>query len=178
MRATQGTEKQQFQSTLPARGATARPTMTAARSRRFQSTLPARGATLTAGVRKIISIHAPRTGSDVFVFAPLNPFKYFNPRSPHGERLPPRKALRSFLYFNPRSPHGERLHNASKIRNLLEFQSTLPARGATDSGWDFTALDQEHFNPRSPHGERHQVVTRTKVAKISIHAPRTGSDLS
>ena len=37
---------------------------------------------------------------------------------------------------------------------------------------------QFNFNPRSPHGERlpsHEVV-KTGV-KISIHAPRTGSDV-
>ena len=57
---------QRFQSTLPARGAT--PT----RSHQFdaasfQSTLPARGATFTehkSGYSRVISIHAPREGSD------------------------------------------------------------------------------------------------------------------
>ena len=34
-----------------------------------------------------------------------------------------------------------------------------------------------HFNPRSPHGERHQQEdTMPEKQKISIHAPRTGSD--
>ena len=32
----------------------------------------------------------------------------FNPRSPHGERLPPAPAARPAADFNPRSPHGER----------------------------------------------------------------------
>ena len=33
------------------------------------------------------------------------------------------------------------------------------------------------FNPRSPHGERHEVLATGKMTiKISIHAPRTGSD--
>ena len=56
----------QFQSTLPARGATA---LAAEQGmhQQFQSTLPARGATRTyTTVEDIryISIHAPRTGSD------------------------------------------------------------------------------------------------------------------
>ena len=56
----------------------------------FQSTLPARGATLQrtadcAAVR--ISIHAPRTGSDKHGLPLDIHAKYFNPRSPHGERL-------------------------------------------------------------------------------------------
>ena len=58
--------RSQFQSTLPARGATA---STAKRSYRspFQSTLPARGATHLTEKKEesaIISIHAPCTGSD------------------------------------------------------------------------------------------------------------------
>ena len=57
----------QFQSTLPARGAT--PLLPHFPPRpAFQSTLPARGATApweTAGIPlTLISIHAPRTGSD------------------------------------------------------------------------------------------------------------------
>ena len=58
----------EFQSTLPARGATH--TVAASKHSRpiFQSTLPARGATVSNGREHglfIISIHAPRTGSDV-----------------------------------------------------------------------------------------------------------------
>ena len=57
------------------------------------------------------------------------------------------------MYFNPRSPHGER-HN--------------------DPGDRKWAID---FNPRSPHGERQFCFSPfAKIGKISIHAPRTGSD--
>ena len=60
---------------------------------------------------------------------------------------------RPHLYFNPRSPHGERLLQVGK--RMMEFD----------------------FNPRSPHGERRHVTTPLlPVARISIHAPRTGSD--
>ncbi len=57
----------QFQSTLPARGATSFGTADVTDTEKFQSTLPARGATgLSQNVKpeQIISIHAPRTGSD------------------------------------------------------------------------------------------------------------------
>ena len=80
---------------------------------------------------RTISIHAPRTGSDVF--APCSK----KPRS----------------HFNPRSPHGERLHTLKTKYDEAQFQSTLPARGATDSGAEIPAYYW-----------------------ISIHAPRTGSD--
>ena len=57
---------------------------------RFQSTLPARGATrmsMSKTLHLMISIHAPRTGSD-WRGAVCNNIlcRYFNPRSPHGER--------------------------------------------------------------------------------------------
>ena len=55
--------------------------------------------------------------------------------------------------FNPRSPHGER-----------------PAAGQHGSAG-------RYFNPRSPHGERHHHAHGGKqLVRISIHAPRTGSD--
>ena len=100
-----------FQSTLPARGATTfprsrktsttnfnprsphgeRPSFDAGRGagNRFQSTLPARGATtwIDGQIEKaIISIHAPRTGSDLVMIPAFQPLIDFNPRSPHGER--------------------------------------------------------------------------------------------
>ena len=78
----------QFQSTLPARGATGiRVAMFVRLS--FQSTLPARGATRDA--------RQDGGGS-----------RNFNPRSPHGERQSPRTTVESARHFNPRSPHGER----------------------------------------------------------------------
>ena len=56
----------------------------------FQSTLPARGATLgseRSALGSPISIHAPRTGSDLIFLHLRTVNNYFNPRSPHGERL-------------------------------------------------------------------------------------------
>ena len=55
----------------------------------FQSTLPARGATATtfdAPYVLWISIHAPRTGSDPDAYRCGGGTAHFNPRSPHGER--------------------------------------------------------------------------------------------
>ena len=80
-----------------------------------------------------ISIHAPRTGSDRGRRGiPPRP-RHFNPRSPHGERLSSVYAIRTMLDFNPRSPHGERLLENAKKELAKKFQSTLPARGATQS---------------------------------------------
>ena len=82
------------------------------------------------------------------------PTTNFNPRSPHGERRVAAAAvLLARTYFNPRSPHGERLYFSLVFVALCDF------------------------NPRSPHGERQNRFDFALVGlRISIHAPRTGSD--
>ena len=128
-----------FQSTLPARGATLHQFAMICPCLSFQSTLPARGATVTEVDMQIIleiSIHAPRTGSDMVETSVASAVRHFNPRSPHGERPPFRRACPA----------------------LDLFQSTLPARGATAT----TRRERSaiwYFNPRSPHGERHGSAT-------------------
>ena len=128
-------------------------------SSRFQSTLPGWGAT---------SSWSPASTR----------VRHFNPRSPDGERLrrwphaaviggisihAPRMGSDSpsalpksgFSHFNPRSPDGERLP-------VSRFAMPSPS----------------NFNPRSPDGER---LTNGGIhclrLKISIHAPRMGSDV-
>ena len=124
----------------------------------FQSTLPARGATCVFNrfrgyIR--ISIHAPRTGSDKQSCNSRDHVTSFQ------STLPARGATGSHQRppaagdFNPRSPHGERHQRPHQPPEGRRFQSTLPARGATNIF--------QVFEP----GE-----------EISIHAPRTGSDLS
>ena len=100
----------------------------------FQSTLPSQGATYNMYKRDYhpdISIHAPLTGSD-----PYMPF-----------------LRRAMPYFNPRSPHRERLCSMICSTKALAFQSTLPSQGATLSAFP-APLTFLHFNPRSPHRER------------------------
>ena len=148
-----------FQSTPPARGATAaedaghgnrrnfnprppRGGRLIKHTRRFlilsfQSTPPARGATGEGMSDKkkcpfCISIHAPREGGD----------------------KPLAISTRRTLYFNPRPPRGGRRADiVGKCHSYTEFQSTPPARGATEVG--------------------HRL-SRKKA--ISIHAPREGGD--
>ena len=82
---------------------------------------------------------------------------------------------RPWANFNPRSPHGERPSGSTRRTSEFSFQSTLPARGATEN--PLRHLRRNNFNPRSPHGERQCTVLRGERAEaISIHAPRTGSD--
>ena len=123
----------------------------------FQSTLPARGATCSGCSRPIqpeISIHAPRTGSDTDgdAQAPPRKISIHAPRTGSDDLV--EWANEYGHDFNPRSPHGERL-----------------AGGGQHAGG-------QHFNPRSPHGERQPLPPfYHKKQAISIHAPRTGSDL-
>ena len=123
----------------------------------FQSTLPARGATATATRRNHFrqyfnprSPHGERQNRRSIPRTKRN----FNPRSPHGERRsqPPLFPMTLTISihaprtgsdrsraghsprrrdFNPRSPHGERRGGGGKSR-----------------------CDHRDFNPRSPHGER------------------------
>ena len=173
----------EFQSTLPARGATDAGAGSK-RVQRFQSTLPARGATILSSVyairamlisihaprtgsdgkpkrRKIIlggiSIHAPRTGSDASASAAPCKCVYFNPRSPHGERPPARgRGTRAggISIHAPRTGSDRRAD--SYIICTIKFQSTLPARGATAIRRNVLPSWQ-YFNPRSPHGERRKM---------------------
>ena len=168
----------------------------------FQSMLPVRGATKNQVAHDSvfrISIHAPRAGSDGQRARGRGTPSYFNPCSPCGERLEhgvfPQSAFRfqsmlpvrgatgqresvqagkgisihapragsdlrdalnvlHLCNFNPCSPCGERLPACRMGSHYPQFQSMLPVRGATLGGC-------EKGYPR----------------RISIHAPRAGSDI-
>ena len=123
-----------------------------------------------------ISIHAPRTGSDVRRDKVAGQDVDFNPRSPHGERRFFPSGIHGARHFNPRSPHGERLGAGFGTPATSRFQSTLPARGATTRTPPSFATDltfQSTLPARGATQPRHTVVL---YMRISIHAPRTGSD--
>ena len=192
----------------------------------FQSTLPARGATRDIARQDTvqgISIHAPREGSDCWHLSPAERSKAnFNPRSPRGER-PTRLALaRSMspfqstlpargatvhdarqpppgLYFNPRSPRGERLDIIAYQPAPLGISIHAPREGSDQLPCRMAQADRD-FNPRSPRGERLGRSILSSQSKrfqstlpargatvslgfapsslaISIHAPREGSDI-
>ncbi len=146
-----------FQSTLPARGATI-PHCCLLPRNGFQSTLPARGATardagLDTGI--IISIHAPRTGSDVRNLALRSGFEIISIHAPRAgsDRRGGHFSARPDISIHA-SPHGERQQETQGWTLASLFQSTLPARGAT------MRKNCYCWN-----------------CFISIHAPRTGSDI-
>ncbi len=123
----------------------------------FQSTLPVWGATdwdAQLCRTQEISIHAPRVGSDMR----LHFFLYLGSISIHAPRVGSDLGCLAqsvqLLDFNPRSPCGER----PKEMEMLDAK--------------------DYFNPRSPCGERlkRALLGDHEAAKISIHAPRVGSD--
>ena len=191
-----------FQSTPPARGATPRSPFGTPRPhisihapreggdcriaasawspQQFQSTPPARGATTPPGVLSYqhrISIHAPREGGDGWI-----------------------TGTASGLGISIHAPReGGDENGSNNGLKLGKFQSTPPARGATEhrrqitngigisihaprEGGDTTIPPKKYgphtyFNPRPPRGGRLQgSAGRKALQTISIHAPREGGD--
>ena len=104
---------------------------------------------------RAISIHAPRGGSDRKPKAYPTYWVYFNPRSPWGERRRRgRQEEGRTADFNPRSPWGERPPYFPRPFLSPGFQSTLPVGGATM-----------------------KIEVGKNLIRISIHAPRGGSDV-
>ena len=103
----------------------------------------------------LISIHAPRVGSDNFVGISIACTGLFQSTLPvWGATYTFWCGLSNTWDFNPRSPCGERHGPMS-----MPF---WPSR---------------NFNPRSPCGERLLALDHDGLAvEISIHAPRVGSD--
>ena len=126
------------------------------KSGRFQSTRPARGATQMS-------------------YSPLRAFRYFNPRAPRGAR-PVLQSMRGRLsHFNPRAPRGAR-HKTLVNGTVYEvFQSTRPARGATQKRRR-QRQNQQFQSTRPARGATSDGTISPVADDISIHAPREGRD--
>ena len=126
----------------------------------------------------LISIHAPRTGSDGFPFRfDCSAFCDFNPRSPHGERHgntggDVRPAIISI--HAPRT--GSDGRGIVPFPQILIFQSTLPARGATLLCFHLLLVGVISIHAPRTGSDPCRVLLGSGV-EISIHAPRTGSDV-
>ena len=169
----------------------------------FQSTRPARGATaVIESVERTsaVSIHAPRTGRDVCDGRADWLRVRFNPRAPHGAR-----PLRYLAHLDSPevSIHAPRTGRDASEDNLSRLITDVSIH-APRTGRDHRHVDPDggepSFNPRAPHGARQRTNTieigpirfqSTRPARgatrgggspghrraVSIHAPRTGRDL-
>ena len=170
-----------FQSTLPARGATSN-TSSINSAVVFQSTLPARGATKPQpknAENPAISIHAPRTGSDDDVMNALKPILTFQSTLPaRGATIERNDESGIKRFISIHAPRTGSDHWKCCLRNLYSvFQSTLPARGATR--WCLRwCLRYCQFQSTLPARGATGICNHHGCRLIiSIHAPRTGSDL-
>ena len=151
------------------------------------------------GFEHEISIHAPREGSD-HQTGPGHLLHFdFNPRSPRGERRHGGRTYRPDAGISIHAPReGSDLCVAFLTRPNGIFQSTLPARGATAfwkpapvstsfqstlpaRGATFGSVDKEWqkiaFQSTLPaRGATQGLPSRRLQIRISIHAPREGSD--
>ena len=180
-----------------------RPTTPSSDKDEFQPTLPLRGATAQdagADRPREVSTHAPLAGSDVEPFDGHVALSRFQPTLPLRGATPSGCTGRSASScFNPRSPCGERPGFCVNGFSALLFQPTLPLRGAT---WRrVPAGARQGFNPRSPCGERRdgqgelvpsswfqptlplrgatfRDVDQPRRSPVSTHAPLAGSDIA
>ncbi len=126
--------------------------------------------------RGIISIHAPRTGSDASLRrnspAPIS-------ISIHAPRTGSDDIVFQLMKKKHISIHAPRTGSDSigKHYHKLNTISIHAPRTGSDTSRTCDILALKNFNPRSPHGERHPRLGFAKsTSQISIHAPRTGSD--
>ncbi len=141
----------------------------------FQSTLPARGATAHRRNRqdnRRISIHAPRTGSDgrTGVSCGYGNISIHAPRT--GSDMQPIRRVLTFLNFNPRTPHGERLAVDGKKYATGEISIHAPRTGS-DGLLSSAQRRASNFNPRSPHGERPalRILKRENASDFNPRSP-------
>ncbi len=146
-----------------------------------------------------ISIHAPREGCDQIQAHPDPPTAPISIHAPReGCDLVTAYTAALAVYFNPRTPRGVRQGGSQCLRLGIVFQSTHPARGATQvkykseyrcfisihaprEGCDLCSILFAvrliwNFNPRTPRGVRRDVFFIVSQSEISIHAPREGCD--
>ena len=168
----------------------------------FQSTPPARGATaapLPAQVSFRISIHAPREGGRLVKIEPEKRIVGFQSTPPaRGATV----SLQQVVYcaeFQSTPPARGATNDQQANMDGVVFQSTPPARGATPPSTTFKEVLLWHFNPRPPRGGRPvpvtvivgravfqstppargatlYLLTEHRRSYISIHAPREGGD--
>ena len=136
-------------------------TVLSALQSKFQSTLPVGGATMS-GFRSrqavIISIHAPRGGSDCGCGTAISRYFIFQSTLPVGGATVESHFSKVPQIFQSTLPVGGATQGAEYDVIFLDISIHAP-RGGSDTIRCFTILQSSHFNPRSPWGERQQRCT-------------------
>ena len=132
----------------------------------FQSTPPAWGATsifcMPAPWLPIFQSTPPRMGSDPPHFYSNNDIMEFQSTLPAwGATSAASRTVSAQDYFNPRSPHGERLVKIPSLSAICIISIHAPRMGS-DMRRRNTSASPIHFNPRSPHGERPNKLVQEK----------------
>ena len=118
----------------------------------FQSTLPAKGATTPPSRNQNIlqiSIHAPSKGSDQVNCSVGVLVIHFNPRSQQRERLIDVIIVLLSRYFNPRSQQRERQFKARSTAHFQNISIHAPSKGSDTDAPSYT-LDCELFQSTLP----------------------------
>ena len=191
-----------FQSTLPARGATRPPpqgTVTGAisihapRTGSDQSPVRRRGRAhhfnprsphgerpmplLMAAPMLLFQSTLPARGATWYWYRCTNKGCNFNPRSPHGERRALENDSGALLLFQSTLPARGATVQRSLCCNVQPFQSTLPARGATRTLVPSNTISPFQSTLPARGATQSKMRTAPGADEISIHAPRTGSDI-
>ena len=122
----------------------------------FQSTLPVGGATNSIDAELgdiVISIHAPRGGSDCLSLKKIWVLFIFQSPLPVGGATAFWQRSERRQDFNPRSPWGERRRRCPAAWPPAAISIHAP-RGGSDSPSAAGNVKGRYFNPRSPWGER------------------------
>ena len=148
---------------------------------RFQSTLPVRGATrelYQVDEFECISIHAPREGSDqTDVRCDKITVRFQSTLPVRGATLMAWSSTRSLIFQSTLPVRGATGRSWSHGQPVVPFQSTLPVRGATCVD-NFVPNCLLLFQSTLPvRGATWSCGQRPPFRRISIHAPREGSDM-
>ena len=192
-----------FQSTLPVWGATANRSDRCNREPRFQSTLPVWGATScvctflatrrcfnprspcgerhwpfqVTKARQMVSIHAPRVGSDGVYSEGEVAAKMFQSTLPvWGATGSLRILWPTCRRFNPRSPCGERPSSAPYRLCAIIVSIHAPRVGSDPQGYSQQDLADMFQSTLPVWGATARNAARCRRCPVSIHAPRVGSD--
>ena len=128
------------------------------------------------GQLALISIHAPREGSDGLKVVSRIVTNHFYPRSPRGERRDVRHFFASIDHISIHAPReGSDPSSLLNSRDSTIFLSTLPARGATKAK-RLRPIKNKFLSTLPARGATIAGFIRFCLHEISIHAPREGSD--